>query len=213
MSNDNEPAVDEIPGEKKKPPFLTKSRLVAAGIALGGMIVGSFVGIGVQMGVESTGLLGPSVEALLEEQEANFSDINARLQDLKNRSTDPAVKKGLTDLGKLLARQGELQHQANTELAYLGDQIANLKQESLDERGFAGGADFWLKTGESVSVGDGRHVLGVVRTWNTAVDVNMNGKKSRLSVGDSVSTDSCTVFFKQAGARPDGRVGFDLSCG
>ena len=213
MSNDDEPADDEVPEKKKNASFLTKPRLVAAGIALGGMIVGSFVGIGVQMGVESTGLLGPSVEALLEEQEANFSDINARLQDLKNQSTDPAVKKSLTDLGKLLARQGELQNQANTELAYLGKQIANLKQESLDERGFAGGADFWLKTGESVSIGDRQNVFGLTRDWGKVVDVNLNGAKARLKVGDTVDTDSCTVFFKQAVQRADGRVGFDVSCG
>jgi len=41
----------------------------------------------------------------------------------------------------------------------------------------------------------------------------MNGKKSRLSVGDSVSSDTCTVFFKQAVQRDDGRVGFDVTCG
>jgi hypothetical protein len=209
MSDDKE--TDQEPSPKKAP-FLTKSRMIAASIAVGGMIVGSFVGIGVQMGVESTGLLGPSVETLLTEQEANFSDINAHLRELKNQSTDPELTKSLTELGNLLARQGELQTQANTELAYLGDQVAEFRQASLEERGFSGGADFWLKTGESVTVGDRRYVFGVVRDWGKVVDVNLNGKKARLNVGDTVETDTCTVFLKQALTRADGRVGFDISC-
>ena len=66
--------------------------------------------------------------------------------------------------------------QTSSELEFLGGQVAALKEQTLEERGFAGGADFWLKTGESVNIGDREHVLGVVRTWNTAVDVIMNGR-------------------------------------
>ena len=193
--------------------LLTRKNIVAGTIALGGMIVGAVVGIAVQAGIESTGLLGPSVEALLEEQEANFSDINARLGELKDQSSDPAVKKSLADLEKLLARQGELQSKANSELAFLGDQVANLRQASLDERGFAGGADFWLAAGESVAVGDRENVMGVTRVWGEVVDVNVNGQKSRLKVGDTVSTETCTVFYRQGRRADDGRVGFDVSCG
>ncbi len=193
--------------------WLTRPRLIAASIALGGMILGSIVGIGVQMGVESTGLLGPSVDALIQEQDANFKNINARLAELQNQSSDPEVRKSLTELGQLLARQGELQNQANTELTYLGSQIANLKQAALDEQGYAGGADFWLKTGESVSVGDRSNVFGLVRDWGNVIDVNLNGTKTRMDVGDTVQTESCTVFFKQSGQRADGRVGFDVICG
>ena len=56
-----------------KTTLLNKKNIVTSLVALGGMIVGAFVGIAVQVGVESTGeFSGPSVEALLEEQEANF---------------------------------------------------------------------------------------------------------------------------------------------
>ncbi|MGI9270707.1 MAG: hypothetical protein ACR2QT_02960 [Woeseiaceae bacterium] len=192
--------------------LLTRSVLQQGGLALGGMIVGAFVGIAIQVGVESTGILGPSVDAMLEEQQANFSDITARLEDLKSKSSDPDVSKSLTELGQLLARQGELQDESNTALTYLGDQVANLKQESLKERGFAGGADFWLKTGESVAIGDRRNVFGMTRDWGKVVDVNLNGEKARMNVGDTVNTENCTVFFKQAVQRTDGRVGFDVSC-
>ena len=192
---------------------LTKQQLMGGATALGGMIVGAIVGIAVQVGVESTGILGPSVDELLSEQESNFGEIHARLEKLRQSASDTEVGEELRALATLIERQDELRKEASSELAYLGGQVASLKKESLAERGYAGGADFWLAAGESVNVGDERHVIGVVRTWNTAVDVVMNGKKSRLSVGDAVSTDNCTVFFKQAVKRDDGRVGFDVACG
>ncbi len=203
--------------ETDRKPFLTKARLTAAALALGGMVIGSIVGIAVQVGVESTGMLGPSVEALIAEQESNFDEIGARIESLRGMASSPESSKALNELETLLARQGELRLQANNELAYLGGQVASLRDEALQDRGFAGGADFWLDVGESVSVGDERHVLGVVRTWGNAVDVNLNGKKSRLTVGDSISVGKeggdCAVFVKQARRKEDGRVGFDVSCG
>ena len=192
---------------------LTKQQLLGGATALGGMVVGAIVGIAVQVGVESTGMLGPSVDELLSEQESNFGEIHTRLDTLRQSAGDSEVGDELRALAALIERQDELRKEASSELAYLGGQVASLKDESLSERGFAGGADFWLAPGESVNVGDNRHVIGVVRTWNTAVDVIMNGKKSRLSVGDAVNTDDCTVFFKQAVKRDDGRVGFDVACG
>lgn len=216
MTDAQEADTEKAP-EETKSPFLTKPRIIAAGLALGGMILGSFVGMGVQMGVESTGLLGPSVEQLFAEQAANFDEVNAHLADLRNLSSDPEVARSLNELGSLLARQEQLQQQANSELAYLGTQVAEFKEQALTERGFAGGADLWLKNGESVSVGDARHVFGVTRIYKGVVDVNANGAKSRLSVGDTVDISSeatsCVVFFKQSAPRPDGRVGFDVSCG
>jgi hypothetical protein len=193
----------------------TRTRLYGAALALGGMIVGSLVGIAVQAGVESTGLLGPSVEALIAEQESNFDDMSARIEALKGMTSDSGMAANLDELGKLLARQGKLQHQSNTELSYLGQQVESLRQQSLENRGFAGGADLWLDTGESVSVGDSSHVLGVVRKWNNAVDVKLNGTKKRLTVGDSIGVEgtACNVLVKQAQRREDGRVGFDVTCG
>lgn len=192
--------------------LLTRKNTIAGATALGGMIVGAIVGIAVQAAVDSTGILGPSVEALLEEQKANFSDIHSRLADLRNEASDPAIVQSLADLEELLVRQGELQAKASSELTYLGDQVANLRQASLKERGFAGGADFWLNTGESVAVGDRSNVLGVTRILGEVVDVNLNGQKSRLKVGDAVTTPNCTVFFRQGLRDIDGRVGFDVSC-
>jgi hypothetical protein len=195
-------------------PSLSREHLQKGGLAFGGMIVGAIVGIAVQAGVESTGLLGPSVEVLLDEQEANFEDMTAQLEDLKGLADDPAIQKRLTEFGAMLARQGELQNRSSSELAYLSGQVASLEQQSLEDRGFAGGADVWLGVGESISVGDTSHVLGVVRMWANAADVNFNGTRSRLSVGDTASVDGldCTVFLKQGRRKEDSRAGFDVTC-
>ncbi len=197
--------------------LLGKRHLFSAATALGGMIVGAIVGIAVQVGVESTGLLGPSVEALLAEQESNFDEIGVQIETLRGMSSDPGLAAELSRLDELLARQDELQNQSARELTVLNRQLADLRQQTLAERGFAGGADLWLATGESISVGDSQHVFGVVRTWNTAVDVNLNGQKARLQVGDSLQVDTddgdCAVFFKQKLRSEDSRVGFDVSCG
>ena len=182
-------------------------------MAFGGMVVGAIVGIIVQVGVEATGMLGPSVDALLDEQEGNFKEVHSRLDELRASTDDPELSQRLNDLARLIERQDELRQQAGAELVSLGDQVATLKDQSLAERGFAGGADFWLAVGESVNVGDKQHVLGLVRVWQTAADVVFNGKKARLSVGDLVSSDDCQVFFKQARPRDDKRVGFDVTCG
>lgn len=193
--------------------LLTRRNIVAGSIALGGMVLGAIVGIAVQAGVESTGILGPSVEALFEEQQANFSDINTRLAELKDQSSDPGVKQGLAGLEKLLTRQSELQAKSNSELELLGDQVALLRRAALDERGFSGGADVWLASGESVAVGDRTNVMGVTRIWGEVVDVNLNGQKSSMNVGDALSTENCTVFYRQGRRAQDGRAGFDVSCG
>ena len=194
----------------------TKARVTAAAIGLGGMILGSIVGVGVQKGVESTGIFGPSVDALIAEQQANFNDVNARLDALKNMPADNEVKAGISELGKVLARQDELARQANAEIAYLSDQVSALRQERLTEAGYAGGADFWLKSGESVTVGSDSQVFGLLGARGGYADVNLNGTRKRVYVGDAVpvpgENPACTIFYKQATPRPDGRVGFDLTC-
>lgn len=194
--------------------LLARENLQKGGLAIGGMIAGAIVGILVQVGVESTGVLGPGVDELLAEQEANFDEMTSRLENLKQLADDPAMRESLAELGELLARQGEIQSRSNSELAYLSGHVTDMEQRLLDERGFASGADVWLGVGESISVGNRRHVLGVVRMWANATDVNFNGTKSRLSVGDSASVEGldCSVFLKQARREKDARAGFDVTC-
>jgi hypothetical protein len=217
MNKDNDSGLETENAATSRSPLLTKSRIIAAALGLGGMVIGSIVGMGVQLGVESTGLLGPSVESLIAEQQSNFTDVNARLDELRKMSTDKEVKASLTELAKLLARQDELAKQASAELSYLGDQVAEMRQAQLAESGFAGGADFWLKAGESVNVGTRNQVFGLLGARATFADVNLSGTRKRIAIGDAVAVPgdekACTVFYKQATPRPDGRVGFDITCG
>jgi hypothetical protein len=199
--------------------FLTPKRLAAGAIAVGGMIVGAVVGIGVQAGIESTGLLGPSVESLIAEQESNFSSLQTRLDALGDLSSDPEITAGLAELRDLLARQESLQTRANRELVSLTGAVADLKQQTLAEQGFAAGtADFWLDTGESVTVGDAGHVFGLVRKFNGYVQVNLDGARTNMSAGDLVTVvDSgdrnCSVHLKRLPSEETGsRAGFDVTC-
>lgn len=220
MSDQTQRDVEQEVGQQSAAPAgksrFTKGRMVAAAIGLGGMILGSIVGIGVQEGVKSTGMLGPSVDALIAEQQANFNDVNARLDALKSMPADKEVKAGIDELGKVLARQDELARQANAEIAYLTDQVTAMRQEQLAGAGYAGGADFWLKSGESVTVGSDNQVFGLLGARGGFADVNLNGTRKRVYVGDTIpvpaENPACTIFYKQATARPDGRIGFDLTC-
>lgn len=205
----------ESPAAKGPESAKRRSRAIAAASALGGMIVGSVVGA-VQIGVESTGLLGPSVDSLIAEQEANFTGISERLDALQNVSSDPEVRVHLTELRNLVQRQTELSSQAGTELRYLGEQVVTLKSQQLADNAFAGGADFWLDAGEGVNVGDESQVFAVLRLWpsNRAADVNLSGTRQRMGVGDTMAVPggSCTIFYKQGTPRADGRIGFDINC-
>lgn len=206
----------QAPASKTRMPLLNRSRIIAAVSAVGGMIVGSIVGVGVQAGVESMGLLGPSMESLIAEQEENFNDVRARLDALSGMSTDPEVRQSFAELGTILQRQSELSAQAGAELRYLGEQVSTLKEQQLAESGFAGGADFWLKGGESVSVGGANQVFALIRTSGANAQINLSGARQWVAVGDVVSVSgdeqACQVFYKHATPRSDGRIGFDIAC-
>ncbi|MDX1499665.1 MAG: hypothetical protein R3176_07205 [Woeseiaceae bacterium] len=179
------------------------------------MVLGALVGIAVQVGVESTGVLGPSVDALLTEQDENFAELRSQLDLLRNASSDPAVRKGLGELTDLLDRQSRLSERTQGELAYLAQRIAELEQQQLAETGFTGGADVWLKRGESISVSSGR-VFSLLSARSNIADVNLDGERARMTVGDllpvSSAPSACNIRYKQATPRADGRVGFDLDC-
>jgi hypothetical protein len=207
---------DPAPRPAARQPWLERTRLIAVGTAVGGMILGALVGMAVQAGVESTGLLGPSVETLIAEQSSNFDAVNSRLDALQKLSSDPEVSRQLGDLAALIGRQNDLNRQATAELRYLEAQVADLREQQVAEAGHAGGADFWLKGGESVTVGSAGQVFAVIGARANLVDVNLSGTRTRMTVGDALSAANgprpCTIFYKQATPRDDGRIGFDLDC-
>jgi hypothetical protein len=188
-----------------------------AATAIGGMVLGTLVGVAVQKGLQTTGLLGPGVDALIVEQQSKFAEVNGKLDALRQLSTDPEVQRALGELGTLLAQQNALTQQTEQQLKLMTDEISASKERELAARGMSGGADFWLKAGESFNLGARDQVFGL-QGWNRGVvQVNLSGMAKRLNVGDVIEfaagDRNCKVFYKQATPRDDGRLGFDLDCG
>ena len=187
-----------------------------AGLALGGMVVGSFVGFGVQASLQSVGLGGPSIDSLIADQQENFANVEAKLDAMRGQSSTPQLRQTVSELSELLRRQAELTAKANSELRTLADESQQNKDQQLQNYGVAGGADVWLRPGESVNVGDRNQVLALLRNASGYAFVNISGKRERLAVGDATeivaSGRKCRVFYKQAARQVDGRVGFDLHC-
>ena len=183
---------------------------------LGGMIVGTLVGAGVQKGLQSTGLMGPGVETLMAEQQSNFVEVNGKLDALRKVSSDPAAQRTLNELSALLQKQSALAQQTEQQLKLMADEASTAKDRELAQSGKSGGADFWLKDVESFNLGARNQVFGLQAYNRGLVQVNLSGTVKRLAVGDvmefAAGDRKCKVFYKQATPRQDGRVGFDLDC-
>ena len=127
------------------------------------------------------------------------------------------MQRALAEIGQLLQKQTTLAQQSEQQLRLLAQEAAASRDRELAERGLSGGADFWLKGGESFNLGARDQVFAVQGYGRGIVQVNLSGTVKRLAVGDvmefSADDKSCKVFFKQATPREDGRVGFDLDCG
>lgn len=187
-----------------------------AGLALGGMVIGSFVGYGVQASLQSVGLGGPSIDSLIADQQANFANVEAKLDAIRGQASTPQMKQTVKELDGLLRRQAELAAKGNSELRTLAEETQRSRNEQLQKSGVSGGADLWLKPGESVNVGDRNQVLALLRNASGYAFINISGKRERLAVGDATEivagSRRCKVFYKQAARPVDGRVGFDFHC-
>ncbi len=183
---------------------------------VGGMIVGTLVGAGVQKGLQSTGLMGPGVETLIAEQQSNFTEVNGKLDALRKVSSDPAAQRALNELSAALQKQNALSQRTEQQLKLMATQMSTSKERELAEHGMSGGADFWLKVGESYNLATRDQVFALQGYGNGVAQVSLNGTVKRLAVGGVVEfmagQRACKVFYKQATPRQDGRVGFDLDC-
>ena len=189
--------------------------------AIGGMILGALVGMAVQTAVSTTGVLGPGMDDLITEQSAGFQKLEAKLDALR-KTTDPAqIKSTTADLGTLLAAQEKLAQRTTEELRGARGEIERLKEQALESNGATGGANLWLKPGESVTVGQAGTVLSLINfsgptsgTRTTRVAVNVAGEQKILGVGDAsqmkAGSDAYKIIYKQTAPRADGRVGFDV---
>jgi hypothetical protein len=197
-------------------PFKLRGKLRDAAVWIGGMIVGALVGTGVQAVLARTGVLGPGVDSLISDQQANFAEVNAKLDTLRQLSSDAEAQRAVAELGKLLEQQSALAGRAEQQLKLMASEVSASKDRELAERGMSGGADFWLKAGESLNLGSRDQVFALQAYARGVSVVNLSGKPQRLAVGDVIDftagEQACKVFFKQATPREDGRVGFDLDC-
>jgi hypothetical protein len=211
MSNVDRPAASPA-----RPRLRLPVKLRDATVAVGGMVLGALVGTGVQQVLARTGVLGPGVDSLLAEQQANFAEVNTKLDTLRQLSADPEAQRALTELGTLLEQQSALAAQTEQQLKLMAGEVSASKDRELAESGMAGGADFWLKAGESLNLGSRDQVFALQAYARGISAVNLSGTARRLAVGDVIDFTAgdraCKVFFKQATPREDGRVGFDLDC-
>jgi len=205
------------PSSARRLPFKLPLKVRDATVAVGGMVLGALVGTGVQQVLARTGVLGPGVDSLLTEQQANFAEVNAKLDTLRQLSNDPEAQRALTELSTLLAQQSALATQTEQQLKLMASEVSASKDRELAERGMSGGADFWLKAGESLNLSSRDQVFALQGYSGGLVQVNLSGAARRLAVGDVIDfmagERACKVFYKQATQRADGRVGFDLECG
>ena len=210
-----EPAAASAPTEKPKSSSGMKLKVVALSAALCGMVIGAVVEMFVQGALESTGWFGATIDTVIEEQLANFNSIQEKLAAIEAATTE-ADRARLTDeLEALLKEQEKLTSRTHEELRASAEQIESLRARALQEQGAAGGVDFWLAPGESVSVGSRGNVFAVTYVRPTFIGVNMSGTLSQMKPGDfveaKVGDEVYKVFFKSTPRESDPkRVGFDI---
>jgi hypothetical protein len=193
-------------------------RTIAIAAAIGGMVFGGTVEYFVGNLIDSTGWFGPTLDALVEQQNSNFEDIRAKLEELKKAPPgSPEAAKIQGDLQTLLLEQEKLIDQTHSALRMSEQEVTRLKQEMLAERGSATGADFYLSLNESITVHARGMVFALVAAHrNGLIDVNLSGKTQRLKPGDFIEFtegDSvCKVFYKIPRIETTGKIGFDLVC-
>jgi hypothetical protein len=193
-----------------------KIKAIAITSAFVGMVIGAVVEMFVQGAMESTGWFGPTLESVMSEQVANFDAIKKKLDALNAATTEADRERLRKELDELLKRQQVLTGQTHTELRRAQGEVETLREKSLTVTGSAGGADLWLKPGESVTVGSRENVFSLLSVESShRARVNISGKSSLLSPGDFVEAPTADgvwkVFYKQSSRGGDrSELGFDL---
>ncbi len=164
------------------------------------------------------GFFGPDNQQVIEDQQANFAALEAKLAELRlTAGDDPASKALIGELGALLQEQQNLASKKDELFKATDVAQQTLKEELLRDRGTSGAVDFWIKIGESVILRDPDKALSVTYFWpgSNQIDVNISGEKIRMEVGDAVPVKTAqgefTLLFRQTRRDSDERFGFDLA--
>lgn len=202
--------------EQTKAKSKMKLRLVALGAAIFGMVFGAVIEMFVQGAMESTGLFGPTLDSVLEQQETNFTSIQAKLAELSSTQDEKERSRIQKELDTLFKSQEKLAGSINEELIANQKQVESLREESLEKQGSAGGADLWLKAGESISVGSRQNVFSFtgLDAYHRA-KINLSGDAQVLELGSFVEATTpdgnWKVFYKQKYKGDDRhQSGFDV---
>lgn len=192
-----------------------KMRLVALAAALAGVIFGGTVEYFVGGALDATGWFGPTLDTIVEQQSRNFADIRAKLDELRQATPgSPEAIRLQSELETLIGEQEKLTYRTHDELRNYEKQLTELKAQALRAAGATSSVDFWLKAGESITVGQRDNVFAVQTVYSSYVSVVASGKRANLRPGEFVEfpSDQGTykVFYKHAPPREDGRVGFDV---
>jgi hypothetical protein len=193
------------------------ARVITRAIQFLGMTaIGVLIGIPIQCGVQKTGIMGPSVAALIEDQSRSLQQLQDSLNALREAAgSSPEVSGKLDGLQKTLDAQKALTERSAAELRGLYAELERVKTDALAAQGFAGGANLWLGPGESVAVHSPGNTFTYVRPYSgRTILASVNGETKPLTVGESVDVPTALgiyrVVFKQSEARADGRIGFDI---
>jgi hypothetical protein len=192
-------------------------RVTALSFALIGIVFGCALQKFVGGALDATGLFGTTLDTVVEQQTANFQELNAKLAALSKAAPgSPEAATLQKDISTLVATQEKLADRTHVEMKSLQDEVTTLRAQALKENRTVGGADFWLLPSESVTLRDRDSVfsLAAVHYNGSLIDVNLSGKITRHKPGDflpfETSDSTCKVFYKVAHKREDGRFGFDL---
>ena len=212
MDNDSPepgPSPDAVPRQQ------FRLRLRDWGGASIGMVIGAVVGLAVEFGIESTGVMGPKIDELIGNQAANFTRINAKLDELSVTASTPETQRLLDDLAKLVNQQDELTRKASSQLQLLEQERVSFKDQQLESSGMATSIDFWLQVGESINVASKQQALGVAVIYAKVVVVNVTGNRKQMAVGDAVDiagdAQACRVILRKIERAGQG-AGFDIDC-
>lgn len=185
---------------------------------VGSLFAGGIVGAAISLLFAWAGSQLPNavtLERVFQEQKEQFADIEATLTNLSREASSPEVRKLVDALKSGIGQHEQFVARNQDDLRRYASEVTALRDQLRQEKGFSGGADFWLGAGESMRLAGDANVLAVTYAFGNRVDVNFNGDKQVLTIGDAVTyadgSQSCKAIVRQA-AREDRRAGFDFVC-
>jgi hypothetical protein len=137
------------------------------------------------------------------------------LTDLRKEASTPEVRKLIDSLKNDIGQHEKFVARNRDDLRRYASEVSAMRDQLRQEKGFSGGADFWIGAGESMRLAGDANVLAVTYAHGNRVDVNVNGDKQILTIGDAVTfvngSESCKAIVRQKPGQ-DRRAGFDVVC-